>query len=790
VSLLLIRVIVPSSSLFPRAQRPPNARRRWLVGFASVLLLLTVSVLVLAAVGSMVQSGVRAYVGGEGLWSKAQKDAILHLGRYMETRSETNWNGYLREIDVILGDSRARVELERPVADMTVVANGLVAGRNAPEDVAAMALVFRTFRSISYIDRAITNWAAADAEIDQLRLIADRIRSAVQAGDLQAKAALSADLEASNARLTTLEVAFSQALGEGARWIQGVLLALKALIVALLVIVSAALGHFMIGRLRATDRAAADALRANEARLRLLVEHLPAIVWTSNETMTITSLTGDALSRLGIDDASLVGRPLDDLFEDDLEADAYAAASQSALAGTGGGSFRATVAGRIFQVHVEPMTVGKRVVGAIGIGLDLTDRLELEARLERSTRMESIGRLAGGVAHDFNNLLTAITGYSDLLVSGLPDGEQRQDAEEIRRAAKRATDLTGQLLAVGRRSVLKPEVVSPNVVIDEMRNMLRRVIGDEIVMRFDLDPAIPFVLADPGQLEQVILNLAVNARDAMPDGGRLTISTRGVRTDRDRSPAGPSRVAIVVTDTGVGMDEVTRTRIFEPFFTTKGHGKGTGLGLSTAYGIVSQSGGSIRVVSELGAGATFTITLAGVTVADRVLAEGLDESDIPETMRRLPAPDVVIDRKAGLEAGRGPVRTAGSASSTILVAEDEPAVRSLVEHVLRDAGYTVIAAVDGREALDLAGGLASIDLLLTDVMMPRLNGPELAAALRQWRPDQRVLFMSGFTSDVLGDRGITSPEVQLLTKPFAPNELVARVEEMLAAPTLAAGSMA
>ena len=790
MTLLLIRVIVLSRYLFPRAQRPSDPSRRWLFGLAFLLVILAATVLMLATVGSTVQSGFRAYVGGEGLWSKAQKDAILQLDRYMETRSETNWNDYLREIDVILGDSRARVELERPVADMAVVADGLIAGRNAPEDVAAMALVFRTFRSISYIDRAITTWAAADAEIDQLRLIGDRIRSAVLAGDLEARAALSADLEASNARLTTLEVAFSQTLGEGARWIQGVLLGLKAIIVALLVIVSAALGRFMVSRLRATDRAAEAALRANEARLRLLVEHLPAIVWTSNETLTITSLTGDALSRLGIDDASLVGRPLDALFEDDLEADAYAAASQSALAGTGGGSFRATVAGRIFQVHVEPMTVDKRVVGAIGIGLDLTDRLELEARLERSTRMESIGRLAGGVAHDFNNLLTAITGYSDLLVSGLPDGEQRQDAEEIRRAAKRATDLTGQLLAVGRRSVLKPEVVSPNVVIDEMRNMLRRVIGDEIVMQFDLDPAIPFVLADPGQLEQVILNLAVNARDAMPDGGRLTIATRGVRTDRDRSPAGPSRVAIVVTDTGVGMDEVTRTRIFEPFFTTKGHGKGTGLGLSTAYGIVSQSGGSIRVVSELGAGATFTITLAGVTVADHVLAEGLDESVIPETMRRLPAPDVVIDRKAGLLAGREPIRTAGSAPSTILVAEDEPAVRSLVEHVLRAAGYTVIAAVDGREALDLAGGLASIDLLLTDVMMPRLNGPELAAALREWRPDQRVLFMSGFTNDVLGERGITSPEVDLLAKPFAPNELVARVQEMLAVPTLAAGSTA
>jgi two-component system, cell cycle sensor histidine kinase and response regulator CckA len=738
------------------------------------------SVLVLAAVGSTVQSGVRAYVGGEGLWSKAQKDATLHLARYMETGSEANWAGYLREIDVILGDSRARLELERPDADMAVVAEGLIAGRNAPEDVAAMALVFRTFRAISYIDRAITVWRAADAEIDELRRIADRIRTAVLAGDVAARSSLSAELEAANVRLTALEVEFSQTLGEGARWVQEVLHFLKVIIVALLVIISATLGRFMVGRIRATDRAAADALRANEARLRLLFEHLPAIVWTTDEHLLLTSLTGDGLTRLGIDEGSLVGRPLDDLFEDDVEADAYLAAHRSALDGTGGGSYRAMVGGRTFQVHVEPLTVDRRVVGAIGVGLDLTDQLELEARLERSTRMESIGRLAGGVAHDFNNLLTAITGYSDLLVSGLPDGEQRHDAEEIRRAAKRATDLTGQLLAVGRRSVLKPEFISPNVVINEMRNMLHRVIGDEIAIQFELDPAIPFVLADPGQLEQVILNLAVNARDAMPDGGRLTIATRVLRTDRDRPGAPPSRIAIVVSDTGIGMDEATRARIFEPFFTTKAQGKGTGLGLSTAYGIVSQSGGSIRVVSEPGAGATFTITLAAASAGQRVTAEHLSESIIPATLRRLPV-DPTSDWATGsARAELVPADVPGA--PTILVAEDEAAVRALVEHVLRTAGFKVVAAVDGREALDLAGGLPKIDLLLTDVMMPRLNGPELAAALREWRPDQRVLFMSGFTNDSLGERGVISPDVELLPKPFAPNELLDRVRRVLAVP--------
>ena len=777
---------MPSNSLFFRSRRPPNAGRRWLFGLAFLLAGLMVSVLVLAAVGSTVQSGVRAYVGAEGLWSKAQKDAILHLSRYMETRSEANWNGYLREIEVILGDSRARIELERPVADMAVVAEGLIAGRNAPEDVAAMALVFRSFRDISYIDRAIVIWAAADAEIEGLRGVANRIRTAVLAGDTASKAGLSAELHAANVRLTALEFGFSQALSESARWVQRVLLYLKAIIVALLVIISAATGRFMVGRLRAADRSAAESLRANEARLRLLFEHLPAIVWTTDERLTLTSLTGDGLTRLRIDEAALVGRPLSELFEDDVEADEYATANESALDGTGGGSYRATVGGRIFQVHVEPLTVDGRVVGAIGVGLDLTDRLELEARLERSTRMESIGRLAGGVAHDFNNLLTAITGYSDLLVSGLPDGEQRQDAEEIRRAAKRATDLTGQLLAVGRRSVLKPERVSPNAVIGEMRNMLRRVIGAEIAVQFELDPDIPFVLADPGQLEQVILNLAVNARDAMPDGGRLVIATRAVHADRDRPGAPPNRVAIVVSDTGVGMDEATQARIFEPFFTTKAQGKGTGLGLSTAYGIVSQSGGSIRVVSELGAGASFTITLAavsgesGVSGDERGPVKPFSDATPPRTLRRLTLP-----RGGSRVAGSVPptgVAAELTAAQIILVAEDEPAVRSLVEHVLRAAGFTVVAAVDGREALDLAEGLPTIDLLLTDVMMPRLNGPDLAVALRERRPDQRVLFMSGFTSDVLGGRGIVSPDIELLPKPFAPDDLLARVRAVLAAP--------
>jgi two-component system cell cycle sensor histidine kinase/response regulator CckA len=271
----------------------------------------------------------------------------------------------------------------------------------------------------------------------------------------------------------------------------------------------------------------------------------------------------------------------------------------------------------------------------------------------------------------------------------------------------------------------------------------------------------------------------------MPDGGRLLIATRAMRAERDRLGSAPSRVAISVTDTGVGMDEATRARIFEPFFTTKDHGKGTGLGLATVYGIVGQSGGTIHVTSEIGVGATFTITLAAASATGEMPAE---RGSLPVTWGIPNGPVRAALKPPALALVKpAPERDPGdtSYSPTILLAEDEPAVRSLVEHVLETAGFTVITAIDGREALDMAEDLGSIDLLLTDVMMPRINGPDLAAALREQRPDQRILFMSGFTDDVLGERGIIAPEVELLTKPFTPDELVARIQQVLAAPSVA-----
>ena len=768
--------------------------RRWLFGLAGLLAILTFGVMATATIGSSIQTGVRAFVGGEGLWSKAEKNAVIHLERYAVGHHEADWTAYRADLQVIYGDRRARLELEKERPDDAAVMEGFVSGGNAAEDVPSMAMLFRTFRHLSYIDQAIAIWTEADAEIDHLDDIAGRIKIAIGRGDVVLLARLAIEVDASNTRLTDLEARFSQTLGEGARWVQTVLLIVMAAILGLLVAITATLGRFMLGRLRGADLFVAESVRASEARLRLLVDHLPAIVWTTDADLVMTSITGEGLARLDIDGADLVGHSLNSVFQFDLQTgngDGELAdrAHRAALTGHPG-SYQTNLADRVLQVHVEPLLVGGSIIGVVALGLDLTDRLALEARLEQATRLEGIGRLAGGVAHDFNNLLTAISGYADLLADGLPDGEQRHDAEEIQRAAKRAADLTNQLLAFSQRQVLKPELVSLNSVIEDMRHMLGRLLGDDVRLEVDLDPALPPIVADPGQLERVILNLAVNGRDAMPEGGTLTISTgRTVvalaalarRPDGLESVAADAlveAVAVRVGDTGYGMDAATRGRIFEPFFTTKGRGKGTGLGLSTVYGIVDQSGGSIDVESAPGAGTTFTIVLAAAqsgTVAAPVAA--------PAERRRV----------SPLPAGRTgateptPIRPAAAAapsrdeSPLILVAEDEGSVRGLVVQVLEGAGFRVIAAIDGRHALELASGHPRIDALLTDVIMPHVNGPTLARALKERQPDLPVLFLSGYTGDELGDRGVIEAGVNLLTKPFRPIELVERVRVLLGA---------
>jgi len=374
--------------------------------------------------------------------------------------------------------------------------------------------------------------------------------------------------------------------------------------------------------------------------------------------------------------------------------------------------------------------------------------------------MEAVGRLAGGVAHDFNNLLTAIIGYADLMVTSLDqDDPLRKDAEEIKRAGERAAALTDQLLAFSRKKVLQPLILNLNTTVTNMEKMLRRLIGEHIELILGLDPALGLVKADPGQIEQVIMNLAVNARDAMPQGGRLTIETKNVYLDEEYThqhvdiQPGPY-VMLAVSDTGVGMSKETLSHLFEPFFTTKEMGKGTGLGLSTVYGIVRQSDGHIWVYSELGQGTTFKIYLPRI-------------EEIVESGKRVP---VSAKSMQGQE--------------TVLLVEDEDIVRDLACRVLSENGYTVLEAHDGREALLICekyGG--PIHLLVTDVVMPGgMSGRQVAERLRTLRPDVKVLYMSGYTDDTIVHHDVLEPGMAFLQKPFMPDILLHKVREVIDAP--------
>ncbi len=381
----------------------------------------------------------------------------------------------------------------------------------------------------------------------------------------------------------------------------------------------------------------------------------------------------------------------------------------------------------------------------------------IEEQLRQSQKMEALGRLAGGVAHDFNNLLTAILIYSELFLQKLDETDPlRKHIEEINKAGMRASSLTRQLLAFSRKQILQPKVINLNSIVEEMKDMLKRLIGEDIDLITLLDPQLGTIKADPGQIEQVIMNLAINSRDAMPQGGKLIIETENVSPNSDAGLPVKlrgqtcSHIALKVSDTGCGMDKETLSRIFEPFFTTKEEGKGTGLGLSTVYGIVNQSNGDIQVESEPGRGTTFSIYL-------------------PQA----------VEPRASVET-RSSAEDKQRASETILLVENEEIVRVLIQSILKSQGYKVLEAANGKEAVRICNQYEGvIDLLLTDVVMPQMSGRQLAEALVESRPDMKSLFISGHTEDAVVRYGVLVSGVNFLQKPFVPEALIRKVREVL-----------
>jgi PAS domain S-box-containing protein len=511
-----------------------------------------------------------------------------------------------------------------------------------------------------------------------------------------------------------------------------------------------------------TRKAAEEALRESERRLKTIIDTEPACVKLVTADGRLIEMNPAGLQMIDADDLSqVIGQEIVNLVhpadrDKFMETIRLASAGQPARAEFRVVGLRGTR--RWLETHAVPFDLASIEKGqasvVLGVTQDLTERKLLEYELNQSQKLEAVGRLAGGIAHDFNNLLTAILGYCDFSAMQLPPKHPvHSELAQIREAGERAVALTAQLLAFSRNQILRPRVMDVNETVTGLLKMLPRIIGEHIATSAELDTGLHRVKADPTQLEQVLLNLALNARDAMPDGGELTIRTANVVLHESPNPDDPNFqpgpfVRLSVTDTGTGMDRETEARAFEPFFTTKDVGRGTGLGLSTVYGIVKQSRGYISVATEMGKGTTITI--------------------------QLPATSEPIEREPAVAAAE-----ARGGRETVLLVEDAEAVRELERRALETSGYRVLVARDGVEAIGIAvQEEGQIDLLVTDVVMPHLTGPQLASELTVRWPSIRTLFVSGYSAQVPPAAAGDNPP-RLLKKPFTPSRLVEAVRSAL-----------
>jgi signal transduction histidine kinase len=630
-------VSLPGAPPLPAGRRSTLHRQAALSGL--LILGIVVALVAIAALGFETLSSARAYVGGEGKWSKAQKDAVYHLTRYAYTRDPAEYAGYEGHLDVYRGDREARRELLAPDTDWDRVHEGFLRGRNHPGDVHGMGVFLQRYRGLSFIEEAIRIWEAADSLMLELERIGGEIHAGVEAGRLTdpARIALLADLHRLASELAALEDAFSATMGAGARWAARTLLA--ALVTAAVLLL--ALGALIL-------RNATRRLRASEQSL-----------------------------------------------------------------------------------------------------------LVVEAQLRQAQKMEAVGQLTGGIAHDFNNILTIILSNVRLLEDRLPEDASglRADLRELKLAAQRGGEMIHKLLAFSRAEPLRFEPHALGELLHESTVILRHLLPASIRLEVEVDPGTPPARTDPAAFEQMVLNLATNARDSMPAGGtlelRLSPDTMDEAFMRSRGWGRPGGYAALrVRDTGVGMPTDVQQRLFEPFFTTKPVGQGSGLGMSMVYGLMKQHGGFVDVASTLGRGTTVTLYFP---------ATG------PAPVQSAPPP--------------APPPPAGG---TILLVEDEPALRRAAQRILERHDFTVIAASDGEEALALfAEHRHRIGLVLSDVVMPRLGGPALHARLKASGSQVPFLFMSGYPAREMPDGVPLPPDVPLIPKPWDPRELVAQVAASL-----------
>ena len=857
-------------------RRLPVSRK--LLMIVGIFVAIVVCVFYLGVLRSDILSGVRAYVGGEGLWSKAEKRAALSLTDYAASHSESDYQQYLDEIAVPIGDKQARLQLQSSSPNMELVREGFVQGRNSPADVDRMATLFRRFGSVGYMARAIAIWTEGDRYIDQLRSLGDDLHREVNSlhPDAQKISEITDQIAVVDDRVTPLEDEFSSTLSEGARWIDRLLSVATLLASGVLLLIGIGLSSAVLNQVRDSEEkyrnlinTANDGILVIDAETRLILEannklgHMlgipeqqlvglpestlypadpesgrapltpnkakaplsqqlvlvradgapvqveasvsatelngrPAVlgifrdirdrleaaavlqrseerfsylIQNLSDVITVVAVDGTMLYHspsiervAGYRPSELLGKSLLSFIHPDDEPAVRAALERVTLkvGSAAPPEFRFC---RKDGTWVWLESVGNNLLNDVAVGgivvtsRDVTGRRGLEEQVRQAQKMEAVGRLAGGIAHDFNNLLMVIRGYAEIVQqeeSASPS--VRKSVDTIVRTTESAASLTRQLLSFSRRHVFSPQVLDLNFLVNRMSEMLLGVLRDEMEFVVKLDPDSCCISADPGQIEQVIMNLVVNARDAMPQGGKLTLETAHLGTDALRSkrfsglPLG-EYVVLSVADTGVGMDADTQSRIFEPFFTTKNKDEGTGLGLSVVYNIVRASGAHVRVSSELGRGATFQIFFPRVA----------------SPVKPQPVEHPVEALRTGME--------------TILVAEDQPDLRWMICQFLQQLGYSVLEAKDGGDAVALAEQYrGTIDVLVTDIVMPHVRGSEVARLLSLSRPGMKVIFMSGYTEGEFGGAlGEVGAGTTILQKPFELDALAVKIREVLEA---------
>lgn len=711
-------------------------------------------------------ASIRAFVEGEGLWSKAQKEAVIALHRYARSHDERDFEDYLNAIRVPLGDHVARLELEKPDPNYEVVDSGLLQGGNHPNDLEGMAQLFRRFRHISYMAAAIETWAEGDSDIGRLQAAAASLRDEITSRRIDPIElnSLVQQIDAIDIHLTPLENRFSDQMTSGSFMMSYYLTLFVFGFAAMLLATGVGFSLHLAGQIHSSEVSldiANESLKRSERRFRSLIQDVSDVILVLAYDGTMHYASHSARRIFGCEPGDLAGRSIFDfvhaedvtLFRNCLEKSAIqddgSFATEFRLCRNDGSWVSLESIG-------NPMSDDPSAGRTLLTCRDVSERRRLEHELGQAQKMEAIGRLAGGIAHDFNNILAIIGGYAEIIAGQVhPQDPLRKSADSVLKTVERGAALTKRLLSFSRRQVMSPRNLDLNGLLDDISKVLPRLLGEEVELAVVPGRDIGMIYADSAQLEQVLMNLALNSRDAMPNGGRLTIRTSNIDFDDSNSPSQSfivpgSYVLLSVSDTGCGMTAETRSHIFEPFFTTKEQGKGTGLGLSIVYGIVKRSGGYILVESEPDAGTAMKLYFPRV----EFVVEPTETTSNPVTTNR--------------------------ESGVILIAEDEAQLRSMICEFLSRGGYTVLEASSATEALHKAERSGQhIDILVTDVIMPKMRGPELARLLQEKIPGLRVVYMSGYTGTSLVREGILEEGTVLVQKPFKLHELAQVIRETL-----------